>query len=118
MTRDVVSLDAATTCEDALRLLRERGIRRVPVLEGTALRGIVTERDLLLALSWRVDSVDSASGRAAALRPVREIMCHPVLTAGPNDHLDEIARLLMAPRIGALPVVERGTVVGLVTESD
>ena len=118
MTRDVVTLDAATPCEEALRCLRERGIRRAPVLENGELRGIVTERDLVAALPWRIDALDSELGRAACRRPVREVMSKPVLTAGPNDQLDAVARFLTSHHVGALPVVEQGKVVGIVTESD
>jgi acetoin utilization protein AcuB len=118
MTRGVVTLDAALPCEEALRCLRERGIRRAPVLEAGELRGIVTERDLVAALPWRIDALDSEAGRAASRQAVREIMSKPVLTAGPNEHLDAVAKLLMTHHVGALPVVELGQVVGIVTESD
>ena len=118
MTRDVVTLDAATPCEEALRFMRERDIRRAPVLEEDELCGIVTERDLVTALPWRIDALDSELGRAASRRPVREIMRKPVLTIGPNDHMDAVAKLLMARHVGALPVVEQGQLVGIVTESD
>jgi acetoin utilization protein AcuB len=118
MTRDVVTVDAALTCEEALRVLRRHRIRRAPVVSGGVLQGIVTERDLTLALPWRIEHIDTERGRAAARRPVDEIMSRPVVTIGRNEHLDAAAELMTTRRIGALPVVECGVVVGIVTESD
>ncbi len=118
MTRDVLCLEGATPCQEALRILRDRRIRRAPVQENRELVGIVTERELIGALPRAVSEVDSERGRAAAARPVREVMSHPVVTVAPNDHLETAAKLMMERKVGALPVVERERTVGIVTESD
>lgn len=118
MTRDVLCLAGATACQEALRILRARRVRRAPVVEGRELVGIVTERDLVRVLPWTVSAVDSEQGRAAAARPLREVMSHPVISVAPNDHLETAALRMLERKIGALPVVEGASTVGIVTESD
>ena len=61
----------------------------------------------------------AAAGAAiAGLRPVAEIMTKPVITIGPDDTVEEAARLLLKHRIGGLPVVRDGELVGIITETD
>ena len=109
MTRDVVTVEPSTTIADALDLARSHKIRHLPVLEDGRLVGIATARDLRLALG-----ADSASPGTT----VAGIMTSPAITTPADTPVETAAQLLIQKRIGCLPVVEDGELVGILTESD
>jgi acetoin utilization protein AcuB len=115
MTRGVVVLSPEATAREALVLCRERRIRHLPVLEEGRLAGIVSDRDLRSAAPVLGDP-----GRAAALEKTRvsDVMTREVVTARPDDPIEEAANRLRERRIGCLPVVQDGRLVGIVTSSD
>jgi acetoin utilization protein AcuB len=115
MTRGVVVLSPETTAAEALALCRERRIRHLPVLEERRLAGIVSDRDLRSAAPALGDP-----GRASALEKIRvyDVMTRDVVTARPDDPIEEAANRMRERRIGCLPVVQDGTLVGIVTASD
>ena len=94
------------------RMMSTRGIRHVPVMEGTRCVGMLSERDVLRYRA-RADA-DEEWWKA----PVSDAMAAPVHTAGPEDSLTEVAGRLAAAQIGAMPIVERGALLGLVTVTD
>ena len=103
-------ITADTDLQTALRVLQERAFRRLPVTDATGrILGVVTERDLLLAVSHYLTSpID-----------VEIIMTHPVVTTTPDTPLAEAAMLMVSNKIGGLPVVDTNQrVVGIITESD
>lgn len=119
MRRPVVTVTADTPVREAVRLMRERGLRHLPVL-GTAERliGIVTDRDL------RHVTFDVALGRVGVDAdwggglPVREVMTWGVVTVTPSTDLRTAIGVMRERRLGALPVVQAGRVVGVLTERD
>ena len=115
MTRGVVVLSPETTAAEALTLCKERRIRHLPVLEEGRLAGIVSDRDLRSAAPSLGDP-----GRASALKEIQvsDVMTHDVVTGCPDDPIEEAANRMRERRIGCLPVVEGGTLVGIVTSSD
>ncbi|HEU4368702.1 MAG TPA: CBS domain-containing protein, partial [Methylomirabilota bacterium] len=104
----------------AADLLRAGRIRHLPVVDGTGrLVGIVTDRDLRQLVFDPV--VQEALGQTAAALSglkVREIMTWGVLSVRPDTDLRAAARLMRERRIGALPVVDNGGVVGILSETD
>jgi acetoin utilization protein AcuB len=94
------------------RLMSARSIRHVPVMDGERCIGMLSERDVLRYRAkadadeewWKV--------------PVSDAMTSPVHTAGPEDSLTEVAGRLAAAQIGAMPIVELGKLLGLVTVTD
>jgi acetoin utilization protein AcuB len=111
MCAEPVSVRPETTLGEAMRLTHENRIRHLPVLRGSELAGIISDRDLRSA----------AAGQSAAAdaRCVEEVMTREVITAGPLDTVEEAARLLCRHRIGALPVVDaHGALLGIITETD
>jgi acetoin utilization protein AcuB len=115
MTREVVVLSPPSTAAEALGLCRERRIRHLPVLEGGRLVGIVSDRDLRSAAPALGDPE-----RAAALEKIRlsDVMSPEVITAHPDDPIEVAANRMRERRIGCLPVVESGELVGIITSSD
>lgn len=115
MTRRVTTLSPGDTAGGALALCRERRIRHLPVLEDGSLVGIVSDRDLRSATPAFGDPA-----RASALSEVLvgEVMAREVVTADPEDPIDEAANTMREWRINCLPVVEGGDLVGIVTSSD
>ena len=108
MSADVTSLELDATATDALTSLREHGIRHLPVVDGVGVVGLVSDRDLRGVL-----------GRAlAGSTPVREFMSADVQTIGPDDDIARAARLMAQLKIGGLPVVDHGGLVGMITITD
>ena len=115
MTREVVALPPQSTAGEALALCRERRIRHLPVLEGDRLVGIVSDRDLRSATPALGDP---ARAEALGRILVHEVMVREVATAHPDDPIEEAANALRERKIGCLPVIEDGALVGMVTSSD
>ena len=115
MTREVVTLSPQDTAKAALALCRERRIRHLPVLEVGKLVGIASDRDLRSSTPALGDPV-----RAAALAEilVRDVMAREVVTAVSDDPIEQAANTMRERRIGCLPVVEGGELVGIITASD
>ena len=119
MQREVATLreeDQLTVADDVMRLGL---VRHMPVLSGEKLVGVVSNRDLLAA-SLTTALEFGAKERRAFLRSVevREVMTKDVVSVGPDMPIAKAARILIDRRIGCLPVVKGGALVGLVTETD
>jgi acetoin utilization protein AcuB len=110
MTPNPVTITAATDLQAALWVLQERGFRRLPITDTTGrIVGVVTERDLLLAVSHYPNNPIE----------VESIMTRLVVTTTPETLLAEAAMLMVSNKIGGLPVVDTDQqVVGIITESD
>src|ERR687894_650448 len=115
MTREVVTLSPQTTAAEALALCREKGIRHLPVMEEGRLAGIVSDRDLRSATPALRDPA-----RAEALQKilVRGVMVRDVLATHPEDPIEQAANTMREKKIGCLPVLEAGELVGILTTSD
>jgi len=120
MRRPVTTIAAGARVRDAAGLMREQGIRHLPVLDpGGRLVGIVTDRDLRQVIfDPAIQARLGASTEALEDLTVRDVMTWGVLTARPDSDLREAARVMHERKIGALPVVEGGAVVGMLTERD
>ena len=103
MSRPVHTVTPATTAADAVALLRRHRIHHLPVMEGDRVVGVVTDRDL--------------RGVGPDTR-VSAIMSHPVVVVNQRTAIDKAARLLFDRRIGCLPVIEDGKLIGILTQTD
>ncbi len=112
MRRPAIAASAETTLRDAYRTMQREGIRHLPVLEGDAIVGVVTDRDLRLATSSLADAPLPSDRR------VSEVMSRHPETADPGDPVEDAARTMRQRKIGCLPVVEGGQLVGIVTGLD
>ena len=120
MQRKVVTIAAGerlSTVEDIMTL---GGVRHIPVVRGGTLVGVVTERDLLRTSLSQLNAY-GADARRAFLGGVQieRVMSSPAITIGPDDPVEDAARVMAERKIGCLPVVDEGDhFVGLVTETD
>ena len=96
----------------ALERMIELRFRRLPVELDGKIVGIVTRGDLEAKLGW-----DRMTWRRLGRR-VEDAMTPNPFTVAPGDRLEKAVELMLQHRIGGIPVVENGTVVGIVTESD
>jgi CBS domain-containing membrane protein len=119
MQRDVATLDAADTLDLADDIMRLGRIRHLPVTAGGALVGVLTQRDLFhAAISSMLQLGRSAEQQFLAKVPVRAAMTPSPCTIGPNASVRIAVSLMLERKIGCLPVVEDGRLVGLVSETD
>jgi acetoin utilization protein AcuB len=118
MTSEVLTVSPDTTLAEALSVTRAHRIRHLPVLEDERLVGIVTDRDLRLALppAWAADHDDLLA--ALHQRQVREVMATAIIAVQPDTPIEDAARLLYTHRIGCLPVLDLDVLIGILTETD
>ena len=109
MARKPFSASPQTTAQDAAKMMREHRISCVPVVEGEKLVGIVTTRDL----SGRV----LAEGRAIDT-PLSTVMTPDPLSLSPQSLGSDILHMMLEHRIGHLPVVRDGKLLGMITQTD
>ncbi|MFT3898037.1 MAG: CBS domain-containing protein [Thermomonas sp.] len=95
---------------EALRLMADKGIGAVLVMEGGKLAGILSERDYARKIALL--------GRSSADTPVRDIMTAELHTVAPDDGIEHCMQVVTDGRIRHLPVLERGELVGLVSIGD
>jgi acetoin utilization protein AcuB len=120
MTPNVITVDKNESLGTALRLMRENRIRRLPVVSGGKLVGIVSDRDLKGALPSRATSLDVWELHALIDKlKVSEIMTKNVVTTKPGATIERVAMIMMERKIEGLPVLDaKGALVGIVTEGD
>ena len=121
MTSPVVTVRPDTTVREAAMLLLEHRITAAPVLDaGGHLIGIVSESDLVVD-RFRHDPrnqvrpiQDEPPGRQA----VGEVMTTPVIALGPSADAADLARTMLETDVRSIPIVEGGTVIGIVSRRD
>jgi acetoin utilization protein AcuB len=128
MAKDPVSIDPEAAVGTALDVMRTKHIRHLPVVdEDGTLMGIVTDRDLRhAALAPAVQEYLSVQAHRLARQlnatlenlRVRDVMTWAVVTTGPETPLLSAALIMFESRVGSLPVLEGGRLVGLLTEQD
>ena len=119
MNRDVVTLGPDDSFRTAMHLIRQKGIRHLPVVEGKRLVGILTDRDLRQTSPSGATSLSIHELHYILEKlTVREIMTKQVVTIRPDQTVEEAALLLLGHRIGGLPVVRDGELAGIITETD
>ena len=122
MSRDVVMIGPAESCLDAVVRMQRARVRHLPVVNREGLLvGIVTDRDLRHHLfSPRVFDTVGATAVDVLLDRVRvaEIMSTKVVTVEAGVSLGHAADIMRKERVGSLPVMESGRMVGIVTEVD
>jgi len=120
MTPNPVTIDADATIIEAVHLLKEKGIRRLPVLKHGKLVGLVTERMLLSFSPGKATSMDSWEVHyLLAKTPVSAAMNSKPNTVLPEAELSECAQLIHDRKLNGITVVDRaGQLVGILTTTN
>ncbi|GAB4216678.1 MAG: hypothetical protein OHK0022_58100 [Roseiflexaceae bacterium] len=119
MSTPVVTVPPSCTLAEAQRLMESRHIRRLPVVERGRLLGVVTWGDLRAAQPSAATTLSVYEWRALLERAtVSECMTRDPLTIAPDATVLQAAQLMLERKIGGLPVLRDGLVVGMITESD
>lgn len=107
MQTDLVTIDEQASVGLALQLMLWNGLRHLPVMRGDELVGVLSERDLRRA---RLSSDAPPS--------VGSLMSSPAVTATPDTDLSDCAACLVSEHVGALPILDDGALVGILTTTD
>ena len=110
MTVGAAVITRERTLAEAHQLMRERGIRHLPVVDGGRLVGLVSQRDLYLLETLK--GVDPVTER------VEEAMTREPFTVPPDARLEDVAAAMAEHKYGSAVVVDRGAVIGLFTTVD
>lgn len=109
MKKNVISIDASMTAQDAAKMMDDASIGAIVVLENGIAIGIVTERDLARRIV--------AKGKPLTTN-VKEIMSSPLIVINPDETVWEAAQLMKTRKIHRMPAVKENRLVGIVTTSD
>ncbi len=120
MTRHVITAEPDLQIREAARRMISRGVRRLPVVRGRDLVGIITSVDILryFGTSKVFEHIRSHRVDEAMSVGVEEIMTRDVLTVAPDTDMGEAAGLMRERGCGGLPVVDGDELVGIMTEHD
>jgi len=119
MAKDPVTLGRDDTLDLARDIMTLGRIRHFPVVENDELVGVVSQRDLFrvsLGSAMRYD--ENAQREFLKTVAVKDVMSYPPLSVTADAPIKEAARLMVDRKIGCLPVLDAGKLVGLITETD
>lgn len=119
MTRPVQIIEREASLRRARRIMDNKQIRHLPVVDRDRLVGLITDRDIRAAAPSSAADI-AAEDREEFLDHVRvgHVMSKKVLTATPDTTVEEAALLMRQHKIGCLPVLEGSRLVGIITETD
>ncbi len=119
MTRKVFTLSPDDSVTDAVGLMREKGIKHVPVVKEGKLKGIISDRDIKEFSPSRATTLDMYELHyLLAKTKVRELMKTRVITTSRETPVEEAAMVMYDHGVGCLPVLEDGTLVGIISDRD
>ena len=119
MSRPVITVKPDMPIHDVLELMKKEKIRRAPVVKDGKLVGIISDHDLLHASPSDATSLSVWELNYLLSKiTIDEVMTKNVVTVTEDTPIEEAARIMCDNKIGGLPVVNNGAVVGIITETD
>lgn len=119
MTRKVITIAPDDSVSDAVKLMKEKKIKHIPVLRDDKLKGIISDRDIREFSPSKATSLDIYELHyLLATTKVKEMMKTKVITITAESPVEEAAMLMLDNNIGSLPVVEGGRLVGIISDRD
>jgi CBS domain-containing protein len=106
----VWSISPDATVFDAIEMMSEKNVGALPVIEQGKILGIVSERDYTRKVALK--------GKASKQTMVREIMFTPIIAVTPDHTVEECLRIMTEHRVRHLPVLDGGTIIGIVSIGD
>lgn len=107
---EVIFVSSDTTVLDAIRLMSDKNIGAVPVVDGLQLSGIFSERDYARKIILQ--------NRTSSETNVSDIMTFPVITVSPDDSLDHCMEIMSTRKIRHLPVLKDDLLIGIISIGD
>jgi CBS domain-containing protein len=107
---EVFTIRATDTVQSAADRMREHGIAALIVKSGDVVKGLISERDIVHAVSRH--------GEGALSLAVSQVVTHPIVKVAPNDGLKRAMSLMTNNRVRHLPVIDDGKLVGIVSIGD
>jgi CBS domain-containing protein len=119
MTRKVTTLDRNDTLDMVDDVMELGRVRHIAVVEERKLVGVVSQRDLFRsALAFALGYGSKARRTLLRTVHVKEVMSEPVITIEPDARVSDAAALMLKKKVGCLPVMDDGKMVGILSESD
>lgn len=119
MTPNPITITMQTTLPEARRLMDKHYVRRLPVINKGKLVGIVTRGDIREAQASTATTLSVYElNYLLDQMPAKDFMAYEPITISPDAPIGEAARRMMQHKVGGLPVVENGELVGIITETD
>lgn len=119
MTSKVISTAPEASLTEAISLMREKGVKHLPVMKDSKLRGIISDRDIREFSPSRATSLDVYEMHyLLAKTPVKALMKTKVITASPDMPVEQAAVLMHDNGIGCLPVMDNGKLAGIISDMD
>jgi acetoin utilization protein AcuB len=119
MTKNVFTVGPADSVSAAIKTMKTNGIKHLPIVEGDALKGIVSDRDIKAFSPSSATTLDIHElHHLLAEIKIKEIMKGEVVTTSPGTPIEEAAMLLLDRGIGCLPVVKDGKLFGIISDRD
>ena len=119
MTAPVISISASTSLAETHKIMAESKVRRLPVVDGERLVGIVSLNDVLEAKPSDASSLSiwELNYLVANLK-IKDIMCSTVFSIAPDATIGDAARMMLDKKFSGIPVTENDKLIGIITESD
>lgn len=119
MTKKVHTVGPDDYLSDAITLMREKGIKHLPVVKGDKVKGIISDRDIKEYSPSKATTLDIYELHyLLANMKIKELMRTKVATTPPDTPVEEAAMLMLDRNICCLPVVENGSLVGIISDKD
>ena len=128
MTRDVITVPRSASLKEAASVLVQRGISGVPVVDDGKVVGVFSQRDLLFKeqgkpdathwLTWLTGPMAVSDRPKLEAHTAGEAMTAPAVTVEADASVSTAARLMLEAGVSRLPVLENGTLAGIVTRTD
>jgi CBS domain-containing protein len=120
MNTEVVTLGRNEKLSPAEQLMRQNRIRHIPIVDDDGkLSGVITKTDLFRgALLRSLGYGTHAEDKLLNMMAIKEVMSERLHTTTPDTPLSEAAAIMLEHRVGCLPVVDNGELVGILTEGD
>jgi acetoin utilization protein AcuB len=119
MTRKVFTITPDSSVSDAVKLMKEKKIKHIPVVKDERLKGIISDRDIREFSPSKATAIDVYELHyLLATTKVKELMKTGVITTMPDTPVEEAAKLMYDNYIGSLPVIEGNKLVGIISDRD
>lgn len=119
MTKKVITISPDDSVSDAVKLMKEKKIKHIPVVRDEKLKGIISDRDIREFSPSKATSLDVYELHyLLATTKVKEMMKSKVITTSPETPVEEAAMVMHDQNIGSLPVLEKGKLAGIISDRD